>query len=74
MIASLLGLPALLLGIGQASARPAADRPTVAVTTDAEGSTVRRADGSPIAELGGTGSFRPGGRELQGALTFRLIY
>ncbi len=62
MIASLLGLPALLLGIGQASARPAADRPTVAVTTGAEGSTVRRADGSPIAELPW---LLPGDRDLE---------
>lgn len=28
----------------------------------------------PIARLEGTGPFRPGGRELQGALTFRLLY
>ena len=31
-------------------------------------------EGSPIAELAGTGPFRPGGTELQGALTFRVIY
>ncbi len=30
--------------------------------------------GSPIAELDGTGPFNPGGAELQGVLTFRLIY
>ncbi len=31
-------------------------------------------EGSPIVDLEGTGSFRPGGTELQGALTFRVIY
>ena len=31
-------------------------------------------EGSPIADLEGTGPFRPGGAELQGALTFRVIY
>jgi hypothetical protein len=29
---------------------------------------------SSLAELEGTGDFRPGGRELQGAVTVRLIY
>jgi len=29
---------------------------------------------SPLAELEGTGDFRPGGPELQGTFTFRLIY
>jgi hypothetical protein len=29
---------------------------------------------SPLAVLEGTGDFRPGGRELQGTVTFRLIY
>jgi hypothetical protein len=29
---------------------------------------------SPLAELEGTGDFRPGGRELQGTVTVRLIY
>ena len=32
------------------------------------------AEGSPLTELDGTGVFRPGGTELQGALTFRVIY
>ncbi len=31
-------------------------------------------EGSPIADLEGTGPFRPGGTELQGTLTFRVIY
>jgi len=31
-------------------------------------------DGSPLADLVGTGPFQPGGRELHGALTFRFTY